>query len=152
MKHATLNDYDEVYSIFQPYRKLWFPHLRTDKLKRQIDSGECILDRDVVITYTIYKKRTQITKGLSLYGEKGECVLHQIVSKKQDGSASKVFNDFFNFINTNLYLTVRSSNKRAIGFYKKMGMKEVGKTSWSNGTMEGLVFLKSTKGLEEFIK
>ena len=26
------------------------------------------------------------TKGLSLYGEKGECVLHQIVSKKQDGS------------------------------------------------------------------
>jgi len=33
-----------------------------------------------------------------------------------------------------------------------MGIKEVGKTSWSVEKLLGVVFLKSTKGLVEFTK
>ena len=149
MKHATIDDFDNVYSYFTKNRK-WFPHVRTDYLKRMITGGMCILDREVVITYTIYKKRTKINKGASVYGEKGDCILHQIVSKK--GKATEVFTDFFDYINTNLFLSVRASNDTAINFYLKMGMKEVDKTTWGNG-VEGLVFHKPeiVGTLEEFM-
>ena len=51
----------------------------------------------------------------------------------------------FKMIDTNLYLSVRASNHKAIGFYNKMGMRQVGKTSWGNNTMKGLIYYKDYK-------
>ena len=39
MNHATLEDFDRVYSYYQKY-KVWFPHVRTDKLKRVIEEAD----------------------------------------------------------------------------------------------------------------
>jgi hypothetical protein len=139
VKHASEKDYDKVNMIFQPYKKDYFPHLRKDYLTRMIKSGNVILDKEVVITYNQYKRKTTISNDAIAL--KGDCVLHQIASKKHNGSASDVLQRFFKFVNARVFLTVRSSNMTAKKFYEKNGMKLVGHTSWSNGTLLGDVYL-----------
>ena len=80
-----------------------------------------------------------------VYAEKGEGIIHQMISyERGKGHATKVFEEFFEMIDTNLYLSVRTSNHKAIGFYNKMGMRQVGKTSWGNNTMKGLIYYKES--------
>ena len=55
MIHAKEADTIEVKSIFKQHKE-WFPHIRQDYIKRMIDSGNLILDNDVIITYNYYKK------------------------------------------------------------------------------------------------
>jgi len=47
---------------------------------------------------------------------------------------------FYKDVNTNVWLTVRSSNERARAFYIKNEMKEVGTIAWSSGTLLGTVY------------
>ena len=144
MKHATLENYEEIKSIFKKHKE-WFPHIRQDKLKSQIINGGCVFDEGVVITYNLYKKKTAIGSTIA---SKGDCILHQIVTAKQgNGCAAKVFTKFTESIDTNIFLSVRADNHTAIGFYKKMGMYQSGKISWKNGEIEGLVFLLLTNPL-----
>ena len=56
MIHAKEIDTIEVKSIFKQHKE-WFPHIRQDYIKRMIDSGNLILDNDVIITYNYYKKK-----------------------------------------------------------------------------------------------
>lgn len=139
-KHAILKDLENIKEIFKPYKKDYFPHVRNDYLTRMIKSGNVILDKDVVITYNHYKRKQTITEGV--IAEKGDCVLHQIVSKNHDGSATDVLQRFFKQVNARVFLTVRSSNATAKKFYKRNGMKIVGQTSWANSTIAGDVYLK----------
>lgn len=139
-KHAILKDLENIKEIFKPYKKDYFPHVRNDYLTRMIKSGNVILDKDVVITYNHYKRKQTITEGV--IAEKGDCVLHQIVSKNHDGSATDVLQRFFKQVNVRVFLTVRSSNATAKKFYKRNGMKIVGQTSWANSTIAGDVYLK----------
>ena len=67
-----------------------------------------------------------------------------ISNERGKGHATKIFEEFFKMIDTNLYLSVRTTNHKAIGFYNKMGMRQVGKTSWSNDTMKGLIYYKES--------
>jgi len=138
--HANLQDLEIIKDIFKPYKKDYFPHVRNDYLTRMIKSGNVILDKDVVITYNHYKRKQKITEGV--IAEKGDCVLHQIVSKNHDGSATDVLQRFFKQVNVRVFLTVRSSNATAKKFYKRNGMKIVGQTSWANSTIAGDVYLK----------
>ena len=62
MNHATLDDFEKVYAYYQKY-KVWFPHVRTDKLKRVIEEGRCIFKDGVVLTYNIYKRRTRVSNN-----------------------------------------------------------------------------------------
>ena len=139
VKHASEKDYDKVNMIFQPYKKDYFPHLRKDYLQRMIKNGNVVLDKDVVITYNQYKRKTSMSEGA--IAQKGDYVLHQIASKKHNGSASDVLQRFFKLVNARVFLTVRSSNMIAKKFYEKNGMKLVGHTSWSKGTLLGDVYL-----------
>ena len=139
LKHAIENDYDKVNMIFQPYKKDYFPHLRKDYLTRMIKSGNVILDKEVVITYNQYKRKTTMCEGA--IAQKGDYILHQIASKKHNGSATKVLQRFFKFVNARVFLTVRSDNLTAKKFYEKNGMNLVGHTSWSKGTLLGDVYL-----------
>ena len=141
MYHAVKSDFEKVKEIFYLHKK-WFPHVRTDYMKRMIAKKNLILENDVVITYNFYKRKQKIG---DVQAFKGDCILHQIVAKTK-GTASDVLQRFFKFVNHSplgrrVYLSVRSDNEMAKNFYLKNNMKLIGKTSWSKGTLPGDVFV-----------
>ena len=142
---ATINDFDKVWNIFKENKK-WFPHVRSFHIKNRLNWKQVILENNVVITHQIYKRNGKIGHNTDVVTHKGDCILHQIV-KGKDGNARKTMEDFFTYINTNVYLTVRGENTIACRFYEKVGMKQVGTISWSKGTMPGLVWKKENKPL-----
>ena len=83
-----------------------------------------------------------------------DCHLNQIVSEKHDGSASRILNQFFDFIGILpytsgvIYLNVKSDNERAKKFYEKNGMKLIDKTNWTDGDVEVDVYQKIVKKMD----
>ena len=138
MNHAKETDFEAVKEIFYQHKE-WFPHIRTDYMKREIAKGNLIYDNDVVITYKFYKRKQRIGEVLA---QQGDCVLHQIAAKHKNGSASQALQNFFEFVNPRrVYLSVRSDNEIAKKFYLKNNMKLVGSTTWAKGTLPGDVYL-----------
>ena len=136
---ATENDYDEVKEIFHNNRK-WFPHVRTDYMKRMISKKNLILQDGVLITFHHTKRKQKVG---DVQVERGETVLHQIVNKEiGNGKASEVLLEFFEWCPRNVYLSVRSDNLLACKFYDRMDMKLVGIHNWVNGTLKGKVYAK----------
>ena len=141
MNHAKETDFESVKEIFYQHKK-WFPHIRTDYMKRMIAKDNLILDNDVVITYNFYKRKQKIGNVIA---QQGDCILHQIAAKYHNGSASQVLQKFFEFVNPRrVFLSVRSDNEIAKKFYLKNNMKLVGTTSWARGTLPGDVYLYET--------
>ena len=141
MNHAKETDFETVKEIFYQHKK-WFPHIRTDYMKRMIAKDYLILDNDVVITYNFYKRKQKIGNVIA---QQGDCILHQIAAKYHNGSASRVLQKFFEFVNPRrVFLSVRSDNEIAKKFYLKNNMKLVGTTSWARGTLPGDVYLYET--------
>ena len=141
MNHAKETDFETVKEIFYQHKK-WFPHIRTDYMKRMIAKDNLILDDDVVITYNFYKRKQKIGNVIA---QQGDCILHQIAAKYHNGSASHVLQKFFEFVNPRrVFLSVRSDNEIAKKFYLKNNMKLVGTTSWARGTLPGDVYLYET--------
>ena len=141
MNHAKETDFETVKEIFYQHKK-WFPHIRTDYMKRMIAKNNLILDNDVVITYNFYKRKQRIGNVIA---QQGDCILHQIAAKYHNGSASRVLQKFFEFVNPRrVFLSVRSDNEIAKKFYLKNNMKLVGTTSWARGTLPGDVYLYET--------
>jgi predicted acetyltransferase len=139
MNIATLDDFDVIKSTFAPHQKTYFPHIRTDYIERKIKSGNVIFEDGVVIIFGVYKRKQKIGNQQA---EKGDAHIGQIVVQQQgNGNATKVLKKFFTEMNTKVWLTVRSENTRARSFYEKNGMKNVGDTSWSNGTIPGTIYL-----------
>ena len=138
MNHAKETDFESVKEIFYQHKK-WFPHIRTDYMKRMIAKENLIFDNDVVITYNFYKRKQRIGDVIA---QQGDCILHQIAAKHHNGSASQALQKFFEFVNPRrVYLSVRSDNEIAKRFYLKNNMKLVGSTSWAKGTLPGDVYL-----------
>ena len=138
MNHAKEIDFESVKEIFYQH-KTWFPHIRTDYMKRQIAQGNLIYDNDVVITYKFYKRKQKIGEVIA---QQGDCILHQIAAKHKNGSASKALQKFFEFVKPRrVFLSVRSDNEIAKKFYVKNNMKLVGTTTWAKGTLPGEVYL-----------
>lgn len=140
MRFATAADHPEIMEIFAKHRDV-FPHVRNDYVDRMIRKGSVVFDHGVVIAFTIYKRRQPI--GIDgVIARKGDCILHQIVvDELGSGIATEVFDSFLEYVDTNVYLTVRANNRRAIKFYRREGMQEIGKISWSEGKIHGLIFL-----------
>lgn len=138
LNHAKDNDFDTVWNIFKNNKK-YFPHIRTDYLKRNIAKGQVVLDQDVVIVYNIYKRKQRLNE--EILAQPGDCILHQIVAKNKNGSAKEVLHKFFKHINTRVFLSVRSENDIAKRFYEKNGMLKIGDTSWSKGKIPGDIYL-----------
>ena len=138
MNHAKETDFELVKEIFYQHKK-WFPHIRTDYMKRMIAKENLIFDNDVVITYNFYKRKQRIGDVIA---QQGDCILHQLAAKYHNGSASQALQKFFEFVNPRrVYLSVRSDNEIAKKFYLKNNMKLVGSTSWAKGTLPGDVYL-----------
>ena len=138
MNHAKETDFEAVKEIFYQHKE-WFPHIRTDYMKREIAKGNLIYDNDVVITYKFYKRKQKIGEVIA---QQGDCVLHQIAAKHKNGSASTALQKFFEFVKPRrVFLSVRSDNEIAKKFYVKNNMKLVGSTTWAKGTLPGDVYL-----------
>ena len=138
MNHAKEIDFESVKEIFYQHKK-WFPHIRTDYMKRQIAQGNLIYDNDVVITYKFYKRKQRIGE---IIAQQGDCILHQIAAKHKNGSASTALQKFFEFVKPRrVFLSVRGDNEIAKKFYIKNNMKLVGSTTWAKGTLPGEVYL-----------
>ena len=138
MNHAKETDFEAVKEIFYQHKK-WFPHIRTDYMKRMIAKNNLIYDNDVVITYNFYKRKQRIG---DIIAQQGDCILHQIAAKYHNGSASQALQKFFEFVNPRrVYLSVRRDNETAKKFYLKNNMKLVGSTTWAKGTLPGDVYL-----------
>ena len=144
MNHATIEDFDEVWKVFQD-NKEWFPHVWNTKVKKRLINNELIFQDGVVITYSKSKRNGKIGRDTDVSITKGDYIIHQIINSKQgNGNAEKVIKEYFDHVNQNVYLTVRSENITANKFYEKVGMSMVGNISWSRGTMSGNVW-KYTK-------
>ena len=138
MNHAKETDFESVKEIFYQHKK-WFPHIRTDYMKRMIAKENLIFDNDVVITYNFYKRKQRIG---DIIAQQGDCILHQIAAKNKNRSASQALQNFFEIVNPRrVYLSVRSDNETAKKFYLKNNMKLVGSTTWAKGTLPGDVYL-----------
>jgi len=137
MNHAKETDFELVKEIFYQHKE-WFPHIRTDYMKRMIAKENLIFDNDVVITYNFYKRKQRIG---NIIAQQGDCILHQIAAKHKNGSASQALQNFFEFVKPRrVYLSVRSDNEIAKKFYLKNNMKLVGSTTWAKGTLPGDVY------------
>ena len=145
MRFAIQDDFLEISNLFKKNQKL-FPH-------------ECIYTDGVVIIFKTHQRTVRI--GNKIKSPKSDCHLNQIVATTRDGSASKVLNQFFNYISLLphasgvIYLNVRNENDRAKKFYERNGMKLIDKTSWSDGKIEGDVYqiivkTSDSKNLESF--
>ena len=144
MRYATIDDFDEVWKIFQD-NKEWFPHVWNTKVKKRLVNNELIFQDGVVITYSKSRRNGKIGRDTDVSITKGDYVIHQIINSKQgNGNAEKVIKEYFDHVNQNVYLTVRSENITANKFYEKVGMSMVGNISWSKGKMLGNVW-KYTK-------
>ena len=138
MNHAKETDFESVKEIFYQHKK-WFPHIRTDYMKRMIAKENLIFDNDVVITYNFYKRKQRIGDVIA---QQGDCILHQIAAKHHNGSASQALQKFFEFVNPRrVYLSVRSDNEIAKKFYVKYNLKLICSTTWAKGTLPGDVYL-----------
>ena len=142
MRYATINDFDEVWKIFKDNKK-WFPHVRTFHVRNRLSWGQVILQDGVLITEQEYKRSGKIGRDTDVETKKGDRIIHQIInSQPNNGNARKVIEEYFKYVNTDVYLTVREENVPANKFYKKIGMEKVGYINWSKGKMLGNVWLK----------
>jgi hypothetical protein len=97
MNIARLEDLNVIESIFAPFKKTYFPHIRQDYLKRKIDAGNVILEDGVVIVFAVYKRKQKIG---TVEAQKGDAQIGQIVTATQgSGNASKILNKFFEEMN-----------------------------------------------------
>ena len=144
MNHATIDDFDMVWKVFQD-NKEWFPHVWNTKVKKRLINNELIFQDGVVITYSKSRRNGKIGRDTDVSITKGDYVIHQIInSNPRNGNAEKVIREYFDHVSQDVYLTVRSENIAANKFYEKVGMDMVGNISWSKGKMLGNVW-KYTK-------
>jgi RimJ/RimL family protein N-acetyltransferase len=137
MKLATINNLKEVMEIFKQHKE-YFPHIRQDYVTRKIVANNTVFQDNVVITFSLYKKDVKLG---NLSVPKGQTMLHQIAAGTQgNGSASKVLKEFLEYAGTNVWLSVRENNERARAFYLKHNFQEMGKISWLNGTLPGVIY------------
>ena len=135
---AKEEDFEQIKSIFYKHKK-WFPHVRTDYMKRMIAKQQLILEDGILITFHHAKRKQTIG---DVHVRKGDTVLHQIASDSPgSGTAQSILNKFFEYCPRDVFLSVRSDNEKACKFYEQIGMKLVGETSWARGTLPGKVYV-----------
>ena len=111
---AKEEDFEQIKSIFYKHKK-WFPHIRTDYMRRMIDKQQLILEEGILITFHHAKRRQSIG---DVQVRKGDTVLHQIANAEPgSGNARVILNNFFEWCPRDVFLSVRSDNTKACNFY-----------------------------------
>ena len=152
LNFAKPDDYQDIMNVFKIHKEI-FPHIRGDKIQKLIDSKNIVWENGVLITWNRYKRKQRIG---NYQGQKGDCILHQIAARDQgNGSAKKVFEKSIwdGNKNSDVILSVRSSNKRARKFYEKYNFKVVSDISWGKTKqIKGKVYALDQNPFLNFIK
>ena len=115
-------------------------------MRNRLSWGQVILQDGVLITEQEYKRSGKIGRDTDVETKKGDRIIHQIInSQPNNGNARKVIEEYFKYVDTDVYLTVREENVPANKFYKKIGMEKVGYINWSKGKMKGNVWKWKTQ-------
>ena len=150
MNIATIKDTDNIYKVFQKFPSV-FPHIRKTYIQSMIDKQQCIYDSGIIIIFNQYKKRNKIG---TVVAPAGAYTIKQIVNAEPGkNDASGVLNAFLSYATaSDIYLSVREENTRAIAFYKKNDFEKVGTISWSKGNIPGIVmYHQNNSSLNEII-
>lgn len=150
LNFATLDDFQEVYSIFKQYPSI-FPHIRTDYIRRQLEKKTVLLQDGVLINFTQYSRKQKVG---NIIVQKGVYVIHQIANSKQgNGSAKDLLDTFVQYTQSPIILTVRKDNEKARAFYERYGFVEIGNIEWAKRTnpIPGIVYGYSTDNTEYFL-
>ena len=144
MRHALPSELNEIYSHFQSRRDV-FPHIRKDKLERLIGFGECIYQDGVILTFHQNKVPAPVIATSSYKAPESAVVIHQLLNSQQfNGAAGRVFDQFVKEMSSKgvheFILSVRADNAVACAFYERHGMQVVGRGTWANGTIRGLIY------------
>ena len=144
MRHATLQDLNAVYGHFQSRRDV-FPHIRKDKLERIISAGECVYQDGVVLTYHQNKVPAPVIATSSYKAPEWAVIIHQLLNSQPfNGAAGRVFDQFVKEMSGSgvheFILSVRADNAVACAFYERHGMQVVGRGTWANGSIRGLIY------------
>lgn len=138
---------DELIELFKIYPVIfpagYFSHLK-QHLQHHIDSHQILYKNGVLLTWDRYKRRVGFTDLQC--AQKDDYVIRQIVSRSQgNGAASAVLCGFIDQIQkpTQVWLSVRKDNARAVAFYLKHGFSVVATKWWSNHTVEGYIMKRS---------
>ena len=149
MIHAD-NSYETYYKIFHIFYKHHdiFPYMRKDYLEEYLDKKQVILDSGVVIVYHRYK----VSKTLgNCKVNKDDVIIKDMVKEYDSADAKEVINRFIDYVDTNVWCTVRSDNIRACKFYEKVGMEQISDIYWKQGELKGYVYLLRKQSLEKFM-
>lgn len=132
-----MENLETIWNMFKKHKDI-FPYFRKDYLAKKIADDNVILICGVAIIFGVYKRNQKI--GENCQAKSGDYYISEIVSNA--GNGTEVIQEFFAMANSYVWLTVRKDNTRACQFYEKNGMINVGKISWKQGTIPGLVYLK----------
>ncbi len=151
MKKDLVKKYLKVYKHKSVAK--WFPFIRPTEIEEAINKG-CIFSVNIdgkiagVVMYGRYKNQNKRNLG-----DRGDVVLKHIVTLPEfqgKGVAKKLYKHVEEFAKIvkaqKLVLSVQKKNDRANAFYKKMGMKIVGKRNWNSkkeGVIEGFIYTKT---------
>lgn len=135
----------EVMGILARHSR-FFPHIRKQHVQQAITEQRILTyyddSRNLLgfIIYRIYKRQGR-------YGGPGDVELCQIgVKYQRQGVGSFLFTQLENLaIKSSLHrivLSVREENTTACHFYETMGMEVIGSTSWAEGRIPGLLYVK----------
>lgn len=134
---ATTSQYDAIVDMFKEQRRL-FPHIRLDYITSMIHKNKCVYEDGIVIMFNKYKRNNRIG---DVVAPKDSYTIKQIVNKTQgNGNAQKILASFLTEVKTDVYLSVRADNTRAIAFYLKNNFVKVGAITWKDGTISGHVY------------
>ena len=136
---ATIENHEFVCGVFKKYKSI-FPHIRQDYIFNMLKAGKCWYENGIIIMFNQYKRNNKIG---NITAPKGSFTIKQIVNENiGSGSATAVLENFSKYANTDIYLSVRKDNTRAVNFYKKNMFDEIGIINWKNNTIPGLVFIR----------
>jgi len=127
---------DFVFELFtEKDNREWFAHMRKQRIHEALESNNVFVTDDrkgkVVgcLVWSVFKANSHI-----YIGRRGDFQIKQIVvSEKGKGIAHSLFKRAINKAKQagcpRIVRTVREDNKRAQGFYKKMGMQKIKTTT-----------------------
>ena len=122
----TVNDIIDIFKLYPDVFPGGYFRFLKAKIHKKIEKNEIIFKDGVVLTWTKYKRKTNISPDVSIL--KGDIKINQLVNRYQgNGMAKEIFSTFItNHHCTTLYLDVKADNERAIEFYKKNNFNPIG--------------------------
>ncbi len=138
LKQATVDDLEMIYKSLTA-RKDFFSHIRRNYIQEQLEKGNVVYYKTVIIIYKQYKRRQTLGEISAL---PGWYMLHQIINTEPgNGLASKVWDHWVSKLKGTMVLKVLASNKVACKFYEKKGMHVEAKTSFGKAKIPGLIYM-----------